>query len=81
MEDTQLFQEILGLKSPWIVSKINRNFEEKELILTVSYPQKKWLIALNVRLNAQFMTVQILEDGDILILCSLRLLLRHKYQE
>jgi transposase len=41
MEDTQLFQEILGLKSPWIVSKINRNFEEKELILTVSYPQIK----------------------------------------
>lgn len=41
MEDTRLFQEILGLKNPWFVSSVKRNFEEKELILSVSYPPVK----------------------------------------
>lgn len=38
MQDTELYQHILGLESPWRVTKVNMDLEEAEIVVEVSHP-------------------------------------------
>jgi len=38
MQDRELYQEILGLKSPWTVSRVTLNLEEQQVDVFVGHP-------------------------------------------
>ena len=40
MQDTELYQHILGLESPWEVSKVDLNVELGEIVVSVTHPKK-----------------------------------------
>ena len=39
MQDTELYQHILGLTSPWEVSKVDLNVKLGEIVVNVSHPK------------------------------------------
>lgn len=39
MQDTELYQHILGLESPWKVAKVDLNVEAGEIVVQVEHPQ------------------------------------------
>ena len=38
MQDRELYQEILGLKSPWAVSQVTLNLEQQRVDVFVEHP-------------------------------------------